>query len=139
MRATWLLLVMLVVAHANAQQKEIESSVNQKAAALQAERLSSLLSDDKLNDKTDIAIGKKLRIGGPVVRSFKVKKATEVPGRIIKLLNPFAASEAAPAFEQKRNLSTRAWATTIGFHPGGSAFPDATTHESSMTLLTVGR
>ena len=130
---------MLVVAHANAQQKEIESSVNQKAAALQAERLSFLLSDDKLNDKTDIAIGKKLRIGGPVVRSFKVKKATEVPGRIINLLNPFAASEDAPAVTQKRNLSTRAWATTIGFHPGGSAFPDATTHESSMTLLTVGR
>ena len=135
-----MLLVTLVVAHANAQQKEIESSVNQNAAALQAERLSSLLSDDKLNDKTDVAIGKKLRIGGPVVHSFKVKKAMEVPGRIIKLLNPFAASEgAAPAIEQKRNLSTRAWATTVGFHPGGSAFPDATTHESSMTLLTVGR
>jgi len=138
MRATWLLLVTLVVAHANAQQKDIESSVNQKASA-QAERLSSLLSDDKLNDQTDVAIGKKLRIGGPVVHSFKVKKAMEVPGRIIKLLNPFAASEPAPAIEQKRNLSTRPWATTIGFHPGGSAFPDATTHESSMTLLTVGR
>ncbi|HTY88526.1 MAG TPA: hypothetical protein VMB80_13750 [Candidatus Acidoferrum sp.] len=35
-------------------------------------------------------------------------------------------------------LSRQAWTTTVGWHPGVSAFPDAEAYNSRMCLLWVG-
>jgi hypothetical protein len=131
------MLMTLIVGQVNAQDQEIETSVTGKASALlKSGRLTLPPNDDA---KAEISIGKDFKLGGPAVSSVKTRKVLDVPRRILKFLNPFAPTEESTAFDQKRRLSSRAWSTTVGLHPGRSAFPDATTHEPTMTLVTVGR
>ena len=144
MRASLLVFVALAVASANAQQQVLQTSGGDtKSAAVSSastNRLLSLLPEGTPTNQDSIAIGKELRLGGPAVKVFKTRKVLDVPRRILNVLNPFTPSERAEvSFTPTRNLNPRAWATTVGFHPGGSAFADATTHEPTMTLLSVGR
>jgi hypothetical protein len=55
-----------------------------------------------------------------VVRLPKIEKVGETPS--------------IPAGDPQ----SRAWSTSMGWHPGGSAFPEASTHEARLTLLSVG-
>ena len=87
----------------------------------------------------EISLGKKMTLGGPLVRTFKVKRVLDAPRRMFQLINPFAPVEHVEQFERTADLTPRAWASTVGLHPGGSAFAEATTHEPTMTLLSVGR
>lgn len=87
----------------------------------------------------EVSLGKKLRARGPLISIFKPKKLSQVPRRVLHLVNPFAPVETAPSLERVENLSPRAWSATVGFHPGASAFPEATTHESSLSLISAGR
>jgi len=88
---------------------------------------------------SNISLGNELKMSGPLVQTFKVKRVSDVPRRALQLINPFAPVEHVEQVERTSGLSTRAWATTVGLHPGGSAFPDAATHESTMTLIAIGR
>jgi hypothetical protein len=139
MRVILLLLTALGLAQANAQQKQIQSSVHQDSSTAQIDRLVNAITDEELKAQTEIPISKKVKVGGPLAGTFKAKKVLDVPRRILKLLNPFSPNEPDATIEVKHNVSTRAWATTVGLHPGRSAFPDVTTHEPTMTLVTVGR
>jgi hypothetical protein len=78
-------------------------------------------------------------MSGPLVQTFKVKRISDASRRALQLINPFAPVEHVEPVERTSGLSTRAWATTVGLNPGRSAFPDATTHESTMTLISIGR
>ncbi len=60
------------------------------------------------------------------------KRVVEVPRRVLHLINPFAPSEPKEGLENLRDLSPRAWTTTVGWHSGGASFADAVTHESSF-------
>jgi hypothetical protein len=77
--------------------------------------------------------------GGPVVRIFKGKSLREAPRRFFHLINPFAKSEPGPDYANSRELSPRAWSSVVGWRNGASAFPDATTHESSLGLISTQR
>jgi len=136
--------MMLAVISADAQQQDLQTSARDtKSAALlsaSTNRLLSLFAEGTPTNQDNIAIGKKLRLGGPAVRVFKAKKVLDVPRRVLNLLNPFTPLERNEVlFTPTRNLNSRAWTTTVGFHPGGSAFADATTHEPTMALISVGR
>jgi len=102
-------------------------------------QISSLTATAIAKATNEISVGGKLTLGGPLVRTFKVKRVLEAPRRVLHLINPFAPAEHIEQFERISNLSPRAWASTVGLHPGASAFADATTHEPSMTLLSVRR
>jgi hypothetical protein len=124
--------------YAQSQKLETSNRGTKSSESLIEERLSSLLTDNQTKTtQPEVALGKKLHASGPVVRTFKVKKVLEAPRRFFEYLNPFTPGERAPSIDKAGKLSTRAWATTVGIRPGTSAFSDATTHESTMTLLTL--
>ncbi len=82
-----------------------------------------------------------LEVTGPLVSPFR-GKASEVPGRLLNLINPFAPVEPSATSAPPRTVrgpSPRAWTTVAGWHPGRSAFPDAVTHESGMALISISR
>src|SRR5437667_12414786 len=143
MRAVLLIMMFLTAAAARglAQQQALDSSSGgtNSAALTRTLRFSSLTAGDMSKATSNIFLGKKLTVSGPVVQTFKVKPVSDAPRRTLQLLNPFAPLEHVEQTERSSGLSTRAWATTVGLHPGRSAFPDATTHESTMSLLSVGR
>ena len=123
-----------------AQQPAKETSVTATNSASTQEEtrlLAPLLEEPK--GTQDVIVGKKIELRGPLVRPLKVKRLHDVPKALLQLINPFAVPEPKVEFESTRDTSTRAWATTVGWHPGASAFPDPMTHESSMGLFTLGR
>ena len=85
------------------------------------------------------AVVSKLVVGGPLVQPFKSKGLRDLPKRLFHWVNPFAPTEPRVAYESTPKLSTRAWSTTVGWNPGGSAFPDPVTHEATMSLVSFGR
>src|SRR5438094_9491944 len=124
-----------------AQQQALDSSSGgtNSAAITQTLRFSSLTAGDMSKATSNISLGKELTVSGPLVQTFKGKRVLDAPRRALQLINPFAPVEHVEQAERTSGLSTRAWATTVGVHPGGSAFPDATTHESAMSLIAIGR
>ena len=95
------------------------------------------VTEETNKTNAEISIGKKLNVSGPLISTVKVKKASDVPRRVWDFINPFAPTEKVENLEGRADLSPRAWASTVGIHPGSSAFADATTHEPTMTLLSV--
>ena len=143
MRAVLLITMVLTMGALRglAQQQALDSSSGgtNSGALTQTLRFSSLTAGDMSKATSNIFLGKKLTVSGPVVQTFKVKRAADAPRRALQLINPFAPVEHIEQVERSSGLSTRAWSTTVGLHPGGSAFPDATTHESTMSLIAIGR
>jgi hypothetical protein len=86
-----------------------------------------------------VIVKKNVQISGPLVKPLTARKITDVPKRLLQLINPFATTERMEGLESTRGLSARAWSSTVGWNPGGSAFSDATTHESSMSLISFSR
>ena len=122
-----------------AQQLGFESSstaTNASFAPLDEHLLQSLTSDSA-QAQPDTVVKKNVRISGPLVRPFKAKKIMELPKRVLHLINPFARSEPKEGMENTRELSSRAWSATVGWHTGGSPFQDAVTHEPTMSLISV--
>jgi hypothetical protein len=99
----------------------------------------SFVSEHPAITAPEIQLEKKLNTGGPVLHVSKTKRVLQVPRRVLNLINPFAPTEPGAELKRPEGLSSRAWVTTVGWNPGESAFPDARTHESTLTLLTVGR
>ena len=82
-------------------------------------------------------VKKKLRISGPLARPFKAKKITEVPRRLLHLINPFARPVPREGWEKTRDLNPQAWTSIVGWHSGGSSFQDPVTHEPTISLISV--
>jgi hypothetical protein len=77
-------------------------------------------------------------LGGPLAQPFLSRRPSEIPGRMLHLVNPFAPLDASAAIHRTpaaRDLSARSWATVVGWNPGRSAFPDETAHEAGGLLL----
>jgi hypothetical protein len=87
----------------------------------------------------DVIVKKNVELSGPLVKPFTVRKVTDVPRRLLQLINPFTPSERKEELESTRVVSARAWSTTVGWNPGGSAFSDAVTHEPSMSLISFSK
>ena len=120
---------------ASAQQRVSEtSSESANSFSLPDNRASSLLIQKATTANSDSRSGKKLRLGGSLLRAFKGRRIADLPRRVRHLINPFAPVERVEQFEKTRDINPRAWSTMVGLHPGGSAFPEATTHESTLGL-----
>jgi len=143
MRAVLLMTMVFTLAAASglAQQQALDTSKRgtNSGALTRTLQFSSLTAENTPKAAAEISVEKKVSVSGPLVQTFKVKRVSDVPRRMLHLINPFAPAERVEQFERTPDLSTRAWASTVGFHPGGSAFADATTHEPTMTLLSIGR
>jgi hypothetical protein len=92
----------------------------------------------------ELKLGKGLRARGPLVHLFHTRKAGEVPKRFWQLINPFSRSEAAPETEviRARDLSPRAWTTTVGWHSGVSDITYSLTQPEGgggIGLVSIGR
>jgi hypothetical protein len=104
---------------------------------------SSLLTKDPRLQRDDIIVGKKYTVTGLLVRPFKAIKLHKAGSGLAKLLqaiNPFSREKDATeeaSFEGE--LSTRAWTSSVGWHPGASGFPNAVTQEGGLTFVSVGR
>jgi hypothetical protein len=85
--------------------------------------VSPYLSPDLQARDSELQLGKSLHARGPLVQLLHTKKAREAPKNFWRLINPFSRSEAAPESEviRPRDLSPRAWTTTVGWHPGVSS------------------
>lgn len=71
-------------------------------------------------------------------RPFKGRRLLQLPRRVLHLMNPFAPVEGKGEL-RVRDYSPRAWASTIGWRPGGSGFSDTVTHESSFGVSLIGQ
>lgn len=78
-------------------------------------------------------------VTGPLVYPMR-GRVSEAPRRLLDVVNPFAPLQAPPATLQKspvKGLTSRSWASTVGWRPGRSEFADVTTHEPSSGLLII--
>jgi hypothetical protein len=87
----------------------------------------------------DVIVKKNVELSGPLVKPLTARRITDVPKRLLQLINPFTVSDRKEVLESTRGLSARAWSSTVGWNPGGSAFSDPTTHEASMSLISFSR
>jgi hypothetical protein len=79
-------------------------------------------------------------VTGPLVEPFLAPRASDVPGRLLNLFNPLAPMQPPPETLHRSNvrgLSSRGWASVVGWRPGRSEFAEVTTHEPSSALLTI--
>jgi hypothetical protein len=132
----------LVVLSAAAQEQDLKASTQstKSPAPLNADRLVSAFSAEANASTTNRSQKKGLRLGGPVGNVIKTRKLNDIPRQILSSVNPFSSQERVPrTFERRSDLNPRAWTTTVGLHPGESAFSDARTHEPNLTLLTLGK
>ena len=121
---------------AQQQGRELSAAATNSAALRDESRLlAPLIADTKPSQ--DVLVRKNVELSGPLVRPFRARKIGEIPKRLLQLLNPFAPSERKEELESTRGLSARAWSSTVGWHPGGSAFSDAVTHEPTMSLISA--
>ncbi len=138
--------VALAVTSAVAQQKAAAPAAAAAAAAgnqFESSRLevpdSRVRVDDLQTAQPDkVKLKKHFVLTGPLVHAFNVKKVAEVPKRLFHLVNPFGKAEPGEeTHHEVDGLDTRSWSTIVGWHPGASAFPDATTQEP-VGLFSAG-
>jgi hypothetical protein len=104
---------------------------------------SPYLNSDLESKAPELKLGKGLHMRGPLVHLFHTRKVGEVPKHFWQLINPFSRSVAAPESEvvHARDLSPRAWATTVGWHPGVSSITYSLTQPeggAGIGLLSIG-
>jgi hypothetical protein len=103
---------------------------------------SPYINSDLESKTSELKLGKGLHARGPLVHLFHTRKASEVPKRFWQLINPFSRSEAVPESEvvRARDLSPRAWSTTVGSHPGVSSITYSLTHPEGgeIGLVSIG-
>lgn len=103
----------------------------------------SLITQDPQLIRDDVIMGKKYTVSGLLVRPFKAIKLHKAGSGLAKLLqaiNPFSR-EQGPVEDVRfaGELSTRAWSSSVGWHPATPAIPNAVTHEMGLTFISVGR
>lgn len=90
------------------------------------------VEDLQITQTDKVKLKKHFSLSGPLVHAFKVTKVSEVPKRLLHLINPFSKSTAADdgeAPQQIDGLDTRSWTTRVGWQPGASPFANGTTQE----------
>jgi hypothetical protein len=132
-RIVIIVLLSLAAGRGFAQRQDFETFAPEaKIAAAQL----SLQEDIRLN-QADIIVGKDFQFTGPLVRPFKAHKFREVPRRLLHLINPFAPVEPGEEIERVRDVSPRAWTSTVGWSTGRSSLPVEVTHEPITSLISV--
>src|SRR5258705_4665293 len=123
MKAVFVLCLFLGMALARSygQATTLESASTNVAAVVPAPEISPLTLQ-KVTVKPDVIERQHLRLSGPLVRPMKAKRLREVPQRLFHAINPFARSEETDEFKGLPRVSSQAWSTSVGWHPGASAF-----------------
>jgi hypothetical protein len=122
------------------QQQPLENSASSKDSITSARAARVDAAVKELETKSpSVNIGKDVKVEGPAVSVFKGAKLRQIPGRVLHLVNPFSSSGGERTVRVNRELNPTPWATAVGFSPGSSAFPDPTTHESKMGLISFSR
>jgi len=144
MKAGLLLILVLTVSAGQILAQQTGASLGRtNAPALSFDSAASpYLNPDLQSKESEVKLGKGLRARGPLVQLFHTRKPGEVPKRFWRLINPFSRSEAAPGSEaiRARDLSPRAWTTTVGSHPGVSSVSWSLTHPEGgeFGLVSIG-
>jgi hypothetical protein len=74
------------------------------------------------------------------IKAIKLHKAGSALTKLLQAINPFSREKNST--EEARfegELSTSAWTSSVGWHPGASGFPNAVTQEGGLTIISVGR
>ncbi len=103
---------------------------------------SVVLTEQPPAPREDVIAGTNYQVSGPLVgpiKAIKTKKFFQAPVRLLQAVNPLAAMGPEGVETRTDHLSTRAWASIAGWHPGSSHLADPVTHESEMNLLTISR
>jgi hypothetical protein len=137
-RGIWITASFLICASIRAQQPASDNTNAPTINATQPVSTSVLTQDNRVRITESVA-GKNVQVGGPLAQPFESRRLADVPRRIGQWFNPFAKAEPPRRIERDTGVSTRAWTEVVGWNPGGSAFPDATTHEPNMSLLVITR
>jgi hypothetical protein len=96
--------------------------------------------DRQQTSQSDVVRGKHFQVSGPLVHMAKSKSGWDVPRRFLHLINPFAKREPQAPIERVPYVSPNAWTTTVGWHPGASAFDDPFMRcDGGIGLITVSR
>ena len=111
-----------------------EITLSPKSQARMAAALDGSVAKSK-----KVVTTKRFEVSGPMVQPFKEKTIGNFPGRLLRLVNPFAKGEPKEPVIEARGVSPRAWSSTVGWRVGASTFADAVDHESSLGLVSVGR
>jgi hypothetical protein len=137
-RGIWIIASFLICASIRAQQPASDNTNSPTLSFTQPVSTSVLTQDNRVRITESVA-GKNVQVSGPLVQPFQSRRLADVPRRIAPWFNPFAKTEPPRRIERDEGISTRAWTEVVGWNPGGSAFPDATTHEPKMNLLVITR
>lgn len=79
-------------------------------------------------------------ITGPLVEPFRAPKASQVPKRLLNLINPFAPMDKTLVARKTRmsgRFSAQSWPTAVGWTPVPSRFADERDHEPALGLFVV--
>ena len=87
--------------------------------------------------ETKAVRGRGMSVSGPLVQLFDAAKPAAVPKQFLQLINPLAPMEPSPVNQKVTGEHRKAWATLIGWNPGGSAFPDPRTHVPTLDLFSM--
>ncbi len=138
-------LVVLVTAMAAQAQEPGVSATAPTTNSVTEHRISTptmVLTEPPQAPREDIITGTNYQVSGPLVgpiKAIKSKKILQAPVRLLQAVNPLAITGPEGVETRTDHLSTRAWASIAGWHPGSSHLADPVTHESEMSLLTISR
>ncbi len=93
-------------------------------------------------NSVDYMISKtKVHLSGPVASTLKSKSTADFGRRLLNWFNPFSNQEQnlpTTVSTASGPVSSRAWATTVGWSPGRTAFPDEHSHDiPQLRLISV--
>jgi len=136
----WLCLS-LSLAAVSAQAQEFGAAFGTNSAIERYDsRRAPLVLPDRTSPFSDsVKLGRHWSASGPLVWPFKGRRVLDAPRRFLHLFNPFARRAAVEEGPAPRDLEPRAWTTVVGWNPSKSAFPDVTTHESTLGLFRLNR
>lgn len=98
----------------------------------------SLLTPSDLRTASVQPLTDRVQTEGALTYLFSGTNLFEIPGRLWNLVVPSSSTVQAEPIRREGGLSSRPWTSIVGWAPGGSAFPDPTTHELSIGLFTFG-
>jgi hypothetical protein len=121
--------------------QDASSRYSEAATEARGARLASMFAayslDAEHSGRLDEITTKNAHIGGPLAHPLKSKKLSEVPGRLLHLINPFAPTAHKESVDPVSGLSNRPWTTFSNWRPIGSAASGPLLHESQMGLFWV--
>jgi hypothetical protein len=99
----------------------------------------SILTPGDLRAASVQPLTEQVQAEGALTYLFGGTNIFELPGRLWSLVTPSSPIAKTEPIRNERGLSSRPWSAIVGWTPGASAFPDATTHEPTIGLITFRR